>query len=279
MFWSLPLIHAEPPRAHASWPRDGPNVSTNSAAPFAAASSSAWLRSLLHAVQPRVVAVGERQDVGAVALLRRDPRVADDEHARPWRPLVDPGQHGLDARLDVRDRRLHRVDAVAREVVFARVAGRVGRPQARAGRGQAAEDAEVVAADAEGDQVGVDAQGAQLRGVGAVEGHAPGDGSSSVVSAPAQLTSVNSPACSAFDHHGRVVRRRPAAAERVEPLDRDEGPGGVGVAEGDVVVEPRLRRSGGRGGGEQSGCRDDGDEQPGDAHEDPVLFRKRCVHF
>ena len=46
MFWSLPLIHAEPPRAHASWPRDGPNVSTNSAPPFAAASASAWLRSL-----------------------------------------------------------------------------------------------------------------------------------------------------------------------------------------------------------------------------------------
>src|SRR5690606_15982730 len=136
-------------------------------------------------------------------------------------------------------------------VPAARVAARVGHALLGAAQHHLAE-AQVVAADADGDQRGVRGERVELRRVGLAErellrlGHVLGDRARA-----ARVGEVGG--AQRLGDPLRVVVGGPQAEQRVASGDRDERAGGEGVAQGDVAVGQVRLVCGGRRRGERPG--------------------------
>ncbi len=244
----LPCTQASSP-AQASWPARRPVGVDEPRAALGGRLRERGVEPALQPVGPDHVLAGHRHGaVGAGAVLRHQPQVADHRDGRVRGAGADPVEHAEHVGLGLRDLRGHRVDAVLGELVAA--GGPVGilRRHLGAARDQRPEQAAVVAADAQGDQVGVGAQRVELRGRGAEDALL---GAGHVLGPRRGAGDVGQLEAEPVGQHPRVVVGR--AGTRGQRGRRDQRTRGERVAERDVGVERlgrHLRRLGGRGSGE-----------------------------
>ena len=160
----------------------------------------------------------------------------DDIDLRLRRPLVEALEDGRDLRSGLVDPVAELVVAVYDVMVLARMARRRGR---EAVPNDLAEP-DVVAADAEGHELGGRGQAVELRRVRAGR-HALSTGHVAGLGAAAARV-VEAAHAQRRRDEVRVVVIRSQAAQRIVLLDGDDRSGGVGVAQRDVALRGLARR-------------------------------------